>query len=112
MLRAMLLSASCLCLLCGSADAQPRRLTRGGPVVIQIQPRSYLDPGNVVPVGSINPGISGRGQAVSYLNMPPYDPSRGRFQQYLLPDPVLNGPFVGARGGLFPIEFLGPGSRY
>ncbi|WP_114944243.1 hypothetical protein [Microvirga calopogonii] len=75
------------------ADAQ----TRNRPLVLRVQPRSFLDPGPVVPVGSINPGISGYGQTQAYLLSPDYAPNRGRFGLDSLPDPITNGPFVGSR---------------
>jgi hypothetical protein len=82
----------------GLAEAQTRRVQRdSGPLVILVRPRSYLEPGNVVPVGSLDRTTSGYGQAISYLNMPPWQNQRERFGGASLPDPVLNGPFVGAR---------------
>ena len=55
------------------AEAQTRTLRRNGEVLIlNVRPRSYLDAGNVVPVGSMNYPTSGYGQTVSYLNLPPY----------------------------------------
>lgn len=80
------------------AEAQTRRVQQqSGPLVIQVRPRSYLEPGNVVPVGSLDRTTSGTAQAKSYLNMPPWQNQRERFGEGSLPDPVLNGPFVGAR---------------
>jgi hypothetical protein len=75
------------------ADAQ----TRDRPLVLRVQPRSFLDPGPVVPVGSINPGYTGYGQTQSYLLSPDYAPNRDRFGLNSLPDPITNGPFVGSR---------------
>ena len=57
------------------AEAQ----TRNRPLVLRVQPRSFLDPGPVVPVGSINPGYTGYGQAQSYLLSPPYAPNGAGF---------------------------------
>ena len=55
------------------AEAQTRTLRRNGEVLIlNVRPRSYLDAGKVVPVGSLNFPTSGYGQTVSYLNLPPY----------------------------------------
>jgi len=51
----------------------------------------------VVPVGSINPGYTGYGQAQSYLLSPPYAPNGAGFGVATLPDPITNGPFVGSR---------------
>ena len=75
------------------ADAQ----TQNRPLVLRVQPRSFLDPGPVVPVGSINPGYTGYGQAQSYLLSPPYAPAGAGFGVATLPDPITNGPFVGSR---------------
>ena len=80
------------------AEAQTRTLRRNGEVLIlNVRPRSYLDAGNVVPVGSMNYPASGYGQTVSHLNLPPYLGMRERFGASVLPDPVTNGPFIGAR---------------
>ncbi|MBB4041344.1 hypothetical protein GGR34_003014 [Microvirga flocculans] len=76
------------------------------PLVLRVQPRSFLDPGNVVAPNSLNRGYSGYGQAQSYLASPPYAPSGERFGMGVLPDPITNGPFVGARNP-FP-TFDGP----
>ncbi|MCG7394607.1 hypothetical protein MHY87_17010 [Microvirga sp. ACRRW] len=74
------------------AQAQDR------PLTFRVQPRSFLDPGNVVEPGSINPGYTGYGQAQSYLSSPPYMQNNERFNGGgNLPDPITNGPFVGAR---------------
>ena len=80
------------------ADAQTRVRRQGEDVLIlNVRPRSYLDAGNVVPVGSLDSPASPRGQVASYLNLPPYIGQRDNFGEGVLPDPVLNGPFVGAR---------------
>ena len=93
-----LLSLAVATAIPGIAEAQTRRVQReSAPLVIQVRPRSYLEPGNVVPVGSLDRTTSGYGQAQSYLNMPPWQHQRDRFGEGSLPDPVLNGPFVGAR---------------
>ena len=82
------------------AEAQ----TRNRPLVLRVQPRSFLDPGPVVPVGSINPGYTGYGQAQSYLLSPPYAPNGAGFGVATLPDPITNGPFVGSRN---PVPMFG-----
>jgi hypothetical protein len=88
-----------------TAEAQPRRER---PLVLRVTPRSYLDPGTMVPAYSINPGISGYGQTQSLLLMPPYTQQRERFGGLgILPDPITNGPFVGARNPFGPIDFTG-----
>lgn len=90
------------------AEAQPRRLQENGPLVLRVRPRSFLDAGNVVQVGSLNRTTSGVAQVQSYLLMPPYDPTRAQFAQHLLPDPITNGPFVGARNPFGPIDYIAP----
>jgi hypothetical protein len=97
------------------AEAQTRKrqarqtLGQGGPLVLRVAPRSFLDPGNVVPVGSINPGYSGYGQAQSYLLSPPYAQNNERFSGGgVLPDPITNGPFVGSRNPIGPVDFVAP----
>ncbi len=82
------------------AQAQDR------PLVFRVQPRSFLDPGKVVEPGSLSPGITGYGQAQSYLLSPPYAPNGSGFGVGQLPDPIINGPFVGARNPFPP--FGGP----
>ncbi|WP_048709788.1 hypothetical protein [Microvirga massiliensis] len=93
------------------AEAQPRKrqaLGQGGPMVLRVTPRSFLDPGTVVPVGSLDRTTSGYGQAQSYLLMPPYDPTRAKFGLYLLPSPILNGPYVGATNPFGPVDYVAP----
>jgi hypothetical protein len=79
------------------AEAQTRPLRRSGEdvLILNVRPRSYLDAGNVVPVGSMNYPASGYGQAVSSINLPPYLGMRERFGASVLPDPVANGPYPG-----------------
>ena len=84
-----------------AAEAQDR------PLVLRVQPRSFLDPGNVVAPNSISPGASGYGQTQSYLASPPYAPSGDRFGMGTLPDPITNGPFVGARNPFSDIDATG-----
>jgi hypothetical protein len=97
------------------AEAQTRQrqarqtLGQGGPLVLRVTPRSFLDPGQVVPVGSINPGYTGYGQAQSYLRSPPYMQNNERFSGGgNLPDPVTNGPFVGSRNPFGPVDYAAP----
>ena len=73
-------------------------------LILNVRPRSYLDAGNVVPVGSMNYPASGFGQTVSYLNLPPYLGMRERFGASVLPDPITNGPFIGARNPFGPVD--------
>jgi hypothetical protein len=86
------------------AEAQSRRAQRDdGVLILNVRPRSFLEPGNVVPVGSLDRTTSGYAQTQSYLNMPPWHHQRDRFGEGTLPDPVMNGPFVGARSPFGPI---------
>lgn len=82
------------------ADAQ----TRERPLVFRVTPRSFLDPGNVVAPNSISPGTTGYGQTQSYLLSPPYAPAGAGFGVGTLPDPITNGPFVGARNPFPPLD--------
>lgn len=86
-----------------SATAQAQNRDR--PLTFRVTPRSFLDPGNVVAPGSINPGYTGFGQTRSYLASPPYAPEGGRFGSANLPDPITNGPFVGSRNPFPPLDF-------
>lgn len=85
-----------------AADAQggyaPRGYTRvSAPLPIRIRPRSWLDAGNVVEPNSgaiANPATNPHFITATYLNSPPY----GRNDRFgVLPDPITNGPFIGAR---------------
>ena len=82
------------------AEAQTRSLRRSGEdvLILNVRPRSYLDAGNVVPVGSMNHPVTGLGQTQSHLNLPPYIGQRERFGASVLPDPISNGPFPGPNG--------------
>jgi hypothetical protein len=75
-----------------SAAAEAQAQDR--PLVFRVQPRSFLDPGPVAPVGSLN-RYATQGQ-LSYMMNPPWNNHRDRFGEGVLPDP-LGGPFVGAR---------------
>lgn len=70
------------------AQAQDR------PLVLRVSPRSYLDPGPVAPVGSLN-RYATQG-TLSYIANPPWSHRRDQFGEGSLPDPI-GGPFVGAR---------------
>ncbi|GJE41734.1 hypothetical protein [Methylobacterium soli] len=89
-----------------AADAQGRYAPGGyyrvsGPLPIRIRPRSWLDAGNVVEPGSTvaglgNPATNPQLIAASGLLNPPYG-RNDRFGSGILPDPITNGPFIGAR---------------
>lgn len=75
------------------------------PLRLNVKPRSWLDPGNVVaPYSSPNPA-SAQGQMISYLANPPYVNMKDRFGEGVLPDPVTNGPFIGARNPWGPVDY-------
>ncbi len=72
------------------------------PLPIRIRPRSWLDAGNVTEPGNgsiANPATSPQLITASYLNSAPYGvANRERFLGAgILPDPITNGPFIGAR---------------
>ena len=95
-------------------NRSPRALRRnrhrrpGEGLSITVRPRSFLDPGTVVPVGSLSSPASAFGQTRSYVLFPPYGNLSSRYGQDLLPDPITNGPFVGARNPFGPIDFVAP----
>jgi hypothetical protein len=92
------------------AEAQQYRYRQDGRVLtLTVRPRSFLDPGNVVPIGSENRMASGFAQTRSYLNLPPWQHQRDRFGEGSLPDPVA-GPIIGGGNALGqnpfgPIDF-------
>ena len=91
------------------AEAQTLRRRGERTIILNVRPRSYLDAGNVVQVGSQqNPAIGGYAVTRSYLNLPPYQNLKDRFGEGSLPDPVLNGPFVGARNPIGPVDYVAP----
>jgi hypothetical protein len=95
-----------------AAEAQGRRHQQGAVapanvLILRVRPRTFLDPGTVVPVGSLDRTASGFAQTQSYLANPPWG-SRDRFGQGSLPDPITNGPFVGSRNPFGPVDFVAP----
>jgi hypothetical protein len=84
-----------------AAEAQSER-----PLVLRVQPRSFLDPGNVAPVGSLNRYATQ--PQLSYMTNPPWSNNRERFGESNLPDPI-GGPFAGARSP-FPLDIDTTGS--
>jgi hypothetical protein len=95
-----LMSLAALAALAIPAEAQTRRRVAvvapdQAPLVLRVRPRSFLEPGTVVPVGSIERQRTGQWQTRSYLLSPPWINMRERFGEGVLPDPI-HGPFVGA----------------
>ena len=94
-----------------SADAQTRRRTtvirEERPLLLRVRPRSFLEPGPVVPVGSLERQRSGYWQTVSYLVSPPWGHRRDQFGEGTLPDPI-HGPFIGARNPFGPVDYVAP----
>jgi hypothetical protein len=105
-----LLSVAAVIAAAPAAEAQQQYRYRqdGQVLILNVKPRSYLDPGNVVPVGSEHRAGTAFSESVSYLNMPPWHHQRDRFGAGTLPDPVTNGPFVGARNPFGPIDWVAP----
>ena len=101
------LSLAALAAAIPAAEAQDRRRTGDG-LSITVRPRSFLDAGTVVPVGSLASPASAFGQTRSYVLFPPYGNLSSRYGTDLLPDPITNGPFVGARNPFGPIDFVAP----
>ena len=91
-----------------SADAQTLRRRGERNLTIDVRPRSYLDAGNVVPVGSQHSPAGSYGQVRSYLNLPPYQNMKDLVGEGSLPDPVINGPFVGAQDPIGPVDYVAP----
>ncbi len=92
------------------AEAQTRRTRDGDVLILNVRPRSYLDAGNVVA-----PGTYGTYASVgvrSYLSSPPWINQRERFGEASLPDPITNGPFVGARNPFGPVDYVAPQGLY
>lgn len=90
-----------------AAEAQQSYRVNGPlPLRLNVRPRDWLQPGNTVqPYSQVNPA-SAYGQTVSYLLDPPY--GRGHvFGTENLPDPINNGPFMGARNPIGPVDING-----
>lgn len=78
-----------------------------GPLRLNVRARSFLDAGNNVQAYSrVNPA-SALGQTVSYNTSPPWAAMRDRFGEGILPDPLTNGPFVGADNIFGPVDYNG-----
>ncbi len=91
-----------------AVEAQSGRRSSEGALIINVRPRSFLDAGNVIEPGAQMNPASPLGQYISYRNLPPYQNFRDRFGEGVLPDPVTNGPFVGARNPIGPVDFVAP----
>jgi hypothetical protein len=104
-----LLSLAALTAASTFAEAQTRRQAPGEPLILNVRPRSFLDPGNVVQPGSLDRTTSGFAQTQSYVASPPWGHMRDRFGEGTLPDPIA-GPFIGARNPIGPVDFVAPGS--
>src|SRR3954469_16941148 len=104
MRRTALIAASLLALTAlGTAAEAQESYHVNGPLRLNVRPRSWLELGNNVQSGSsVNPA-SAYGQTVSYLATPPWINMRDRFGEGVLPDPITNGPFVGATNPLGPV---------
>ncbi|MGY2052125.1 hypothetical protein [Methylobacterium sp. JK268] len=118
-----LLSLSALAAGTAASEAQDSyviRSTRGSQgIAIRVRPRSWLDAGNVVEPNAgayANPATNPHFITASYLNSPPYISNRERWGGAgVLPDPITNGPFIGARRSavtvdLSDIDYLDPTS--
>jgi hypothetical protein len=105
-----------------AAEAQGRYAPAGyrvsQPLPIRIRPRSWLDAGNVVEPGNgsvSNPATNPQIITASYLANPPYG-RNDRFGGGILPDPITNGPFIGARSSAIrnidfsPVDAIDPTS--
>lgn len=109
MRRTAMMAAALLAVTAFGTAAEAQQSYRvNGPLRLDVRPRSWLELGNTVaPNSSVNPA-SGYGQTVSYLVSPPWINMRDRFGEGVLPDPVTNGPFVGARNPIGPVDFTNP----
>ena len=91
---------------CRSLGGGPDR-RRGDVLILNVRPRNWLNPGNVVPVGvQVNPA-SPLGQTCVHMVLPPWQNMRDRFGESVLPDPI-GGPFIGARNPIGPVDFVAP----
>ena len=107
MRRTALLAGSLLAIVAFGTVAEAQQSYHvNGPLRLNVRPRSWLELGNKVEVGSsVNPA-SAYGQMVSYLNSPP-QPNLREFGTSL-PDPVTNGPFIGATNPFGAIDYANP----
>ena len=89
----------------GSAVEAQQSYRVNGPLRLNVRARNFLQLSNTVaPYSQVNPA-SAYGQTVSYLLNPPYQNFKGRFGEGVLPDPVTNGPFIGATNPIGPVDY-------
>lgn len=90
----------------GTAEAQ-RSYRVNGPLQLTVRAKSFLEPGNTIaPYSAVNPA-SAYGQMVSYVNSPPYA-HNDRYGAGTLPSPTTNGPFIGAKNPIGPVDLQYP----
>ena len=99
-----LLGLSALALVTTLPTMAQAQQPRQRPLTFRVAPRSFLDPGPVAPVGSLNRYVTA--PMISYIQDPPYSQNKERFGASVLPDPV-GGPFVGARNPFADVETTG-----
>jgi hypothetical protein len=109
MRRTTLIASAFLAVLAAGTAAEAQESYHvNGPLRLNVRPRSWLELGNnAQPGSSVNPA-SAYGQTVSYLANPPWINMRDRFGEGVLPDPITNGPFVGATNPIGPVDFNNP----
>lgn len=95
----LVLSASAIAT---DAFAQSRR--EGGPMILRVQPRSFLDAGRVAPVGSMNRYATQSHS--SHVVSPPFGNVGEFYGDANRPDPI-SGTFIGARNPFAPVDFTG-----
>jgi hypothetical protein len=101
------IAAVSLLVLSGSAiatDAFAQSRREGGPLILRVQPRSFLDAGRVAPVGSLNRYATQ--SHASHVISPPFANVGEFYGEANRPDPIT-GPFVGARNPFGPVDFTG-----
>ena len=104
---ALAATAAIVTFAASAAEAQ-QSYRVNGPLKLTVRAKSFLEPGNTVaPYSSVNPA-SAAGQMVSYLASPPYANNQERYGSTVLPDPFTNGPFVGARNPIGPVDLQYP----
>ena len=86
---------------------QQREVIPDNVLILRVRPRTFLDPGTVVPVGSLDRTTSGFAQTQSYLANPPWgsrtDSIRARFP---IPSQTVRSLAVATRSD--PLDFVAP----